>query len=169
MSRVSSDIVALLLRICAGLIFLPHGWPKIAGDGGAAAFAADVATNYGIPAFFGYVAAYAEVAGAVLLIAGLFTRLDALLLAATMFVAAFIVQLPEAMFEVPADAIRSFVALRAIEMPLALFALCVALLLTGGGRWSLDRALKIEQRLAGLQPLKTRNGGPQPAAPENQS
>jgi uncharacterized membrane protein YphA (DoxX/SURF4 family) len=62
---------------------------------GPAAFAADIAANYGIPAFLGYLAAYAEMFGAILLIVGLLTRLDALLLAATMFVAAFIVQLPE--------------------------------------------------------------------------
>ena len=150
MSRVSSDIAALILRVTAGLIFLPHGWPKVAGEGGAAAFAADVATNYHIPALLGYVAAYAEVVGAVLLIVGLLTRLDALLLAATMFVAAFIVQLPDALFEVPPDAIRGFVVLRGIEMPLALFAMCLALLLTGGGRFSLDHALKIDARVAGL-------------------
>lgn len=150
MSRVSSDIATLILRVAAGLIFLPHGWPKIAGEGGAAAFAADVAANYHIPPFLGYVAAYAEVVGAVLLIVGLLTRLDALLLAATMFVAAFIVQLPDALFEVPPGAIRSFVVLRGIEMPLALFAICVALLLTGGGRLSLDHVLKIDARTAGL-------------------
>ncbi|HYH08361.1 MAG TPA: DoxX family protein [Thermoanaerobaculia bacterium] len=154
MSRLGTDIAALLLRIAAGAIFLPHGWSKIAGEGGAAAFAADIAANYRIPAFLGYVAAYAEVFGAILLIVGLVTRLDALLLAGTMFVATFIVQLPDALYEVPADAIKSFVVLRAIEMPLALFAISIALLLTGPGRISLDHALGIEERLARLLPKK---------------
>ena len=154
MRTVGGDLAALILRVAAGLIFLPHGWPKIAGDGGASAFAADMAANYGIPAFLGYVAAYAEVIGAVLLIAGLLTRLDALLLAGTMFVAAFIVQLPDALFEVEPGAIKAFVALRGIEMPLALFAICVALLFTGGGRISLDHLLRIEDRLAALVPRK---------------
>ncbi|HEX8616139.1 MAG TPA: DoxX family protein, partial [Thermoanaerobaculia bacterium] len=134
MSRVSADAAALILRIAAGAIFLPHGWSKIAGDGGAAAFASDVAANYSIPAVLGYVAAYAEVFGAILLILGLFTRIDALLLGGTMFVATFIVLLPDALYEVPAGAIKAFVALRAIETPLALFAICAGLLLTGGGR-----------------------------------
>lgn len=142
MNRNAPDAAALLLRVVAALIFLPHGWAKIAGEGGSAAFAAGIAENYGIPMVFGHLAAYAEVVGAVLLLAGLFTRVDALLLAATMFVAAFVVQLPDALFEVPPNAIRAFAVLRGIETPLAMFAICCALVLTGGGRWSLDALLR---------------------------
>ena len=144
---MARDAATLLLRVIAGLIFLPHGWSKIFGEGGASAFAADIAANYHIPAFLGYLAAYAEFFGAVLLIAGLLTRLDAFLLAATMFVAAFIVQLPDALYEVPPGAIKLFVALKGIELPLALFAICLALMLTGGGRLSLDGVLRIDERL----------------------
>jgi putative oxidoreductase len=154
MRNVAGDLAALILRIAAGLIFLPHGWSKVAGDGGAAAFAADIAANYSIPSFLGYIAAYAEVIGAVLLIAGFLTRLDALLLAGTMFVAAFIVQLPDALFEVQPGAIKAFVALRGIEMPLALFAMCLALLLTGGGKLSVDHLLRIDERMAALLPRR---------------
>jgi putative oxidoreductase len=156
MPRFTADAAALILRVTAGLIFLPHGWPKIAGPNGAGPFAADMAANYGIPAFLGYVAAYAEVVGAVLLIAGLFTRLDALLLAGTMFVATFVVLLPDALLEVPPGASKNFVVLMGIEMPLALFAMCLALLLTGGGRASLDHLLRIDERVARLLPQKKR-------------
>jgi putative oxidoreductase len=138
---MARDAAALLLRVVAGLIFLPHGWSKIMGEGGSAAFAADIAANYHIPAILGHLAAWSELAGAILLIAGLFTRFDAFLLAVTMLVAAFVVQLPDALFEVPANAIRAFAAIRGIETPLAMFAICGALLLTGGGRFSLDRVL----------------------------
>ncbi|HEY0160073.1 MAG TPA: DoxX family protein [Thermoanaerobaculia bacterium] len=147
MSRLTSDAAPLLLRIAAGLIFLPHGWPKVFGEGGPGVFAADVASNYGIPTFLGYLASYAEVVGAVLLIAGLLTRLNALLLAGTMFVAAFVVLLPDALYEVPAGAIKPFVALMGIELPLALFAMTLALVLTGGGRFSLDHLLRVDERL----------------------
>lgn len=145
-----NDIAALLLRVAAGLIFLPHGWSKIAGEGGSAAFAAGLAADYGIPTFLGHLAAYSEVVCGVLLIAGLLTRIDAFLLAATMFVATFIVQLPDALFEVPPDAIKTFVAIRGIEMPLALFAISSALMFLGPGRVSLDHLLGIEQRLGAL-------------------
>lgn len=140
MRQFSSDAAALILRLTAGLIFLPHGWSKVGGQG-PGQFAADMAANYGIPVFLGYVAAYAELAGAALLIIGLLTRLDALLLAGTMFVAAFIVQLRDALFEVPAGANKLFEALRGIETPLAMFAICLSLVLTGGGRFSLDALL----------------------------
>lgn len=154
MPKLAGDLASLILRVCAGLIFLPHGWSKIAGDGGAGGFAADMAANYGIPAVFGHLAAWAEVAGAILLIVGLLTRLDALLLAATMFVAAFVVQLPDALFGAEAGAGKIFVAVRGIETPLAMFAICAALLLTGGGRVSLDHLLGVETRAAALLPRR---------------
>jgi putative oxidoreductase len=142
MNRFAADAAALLLRLVAGLIFLPHGWAKVAGEGGSAAFAAGLAESYGIPLFFGQLAAWVEVVGALLLIAGLLTRIDALLLGVTMFVAVFVVQLPDALVEVPPNAIRTFAAIRGIETPLAMLAICCALVLTGGGRMSLDSALR---------------------------
>lgn len=154
MAKVTTDVAALILRLAAGAIFLPHGWSKIASEGGSAAFATDMAANYGIPTFLGHLAAWTELAGAILLVAGLLTRLDALLLAGTMFVAAFIVQLPEALYEVPADAIKSFVVLRAIELPLAMFAMCLAIVLIGPGRVSLDHLLRVDERCRALLPKK---------------
>ncbi|MEO8382400.1 MAG: DoxX family protein [Acidobacteriota bacterium] len=153
-----NDAAALVLRVAAGLIFLPHGWSKITGEGGSAAFAADIAANYHLPVLLGHVAAWSELLGGVLLIAGLLTRIDAFLLASTMFVAAFIVQLPDALFEVPPNAIKTFVALRGIETPLALFAISLALLLLGPGRVSLDHLLGIERRARGLFPKKPAAG-----------
>ena len=147
MPKVTTDIGALILRLAAGAIFIPHGWPKIFGENGPAAFAADIAASYNIPTFLGYLAAYAEVFGAMLLIVGLLTRLDALLLAGTMFVAAFIVQLPDALYEVPPGAIKAFVVMQGIELPLALFAISVALVFIGPGRVSLDHVLGLEERL----------------------
>ena len=152
MTRAGSDVASLLLRVAAGAIFLPHGWSKIAGEGGAAAFAADMAANYHIPVFLGHVAAWSEFAGAILLIVGLFTRLDALLLAGTMFVAAFVVQLPDALYGVQPGAIKAFVALKGIETPLAMFAISAALVFLGGGRFSLDGLLRVDERLG--RPLK---------------
>lgn len=159
MPKLTGDLAALLLRVAAGLIFLPHGWSKLAGDGGASAFAADMAANYGIPAPFGHLAAWAEVGGAILLIAGFLTRLDALLLAGTMFVAAFVVQLPDALFEVQPGASKLFVALRGIELPLAMFVICVALFLIGAGRFSVDHVLGIDEKAKALLPRRRAAAG----------
>jgi putative oxidoreductase len=141
MKKWSPDVALLLLRLAAGLIFLPHGWGKVFGEGGPAAFASSIAENYAIPAFLGYLAAYAEFFGALFLIAGLLTRIDAFLLACTMFVATFIIQLREALYGVEAGTSKFFVAMQAIELPLALFAMTFALVLAGGGRLSLDALL----------------------------
>jgi putative oxidoreductase len=142
----TTDASALILRIAAGLIFIPHGYSKVFGSGGPAAFAADL-PGYGVPSFLGYLAAYAEFFGAILLIAGLLTRIDALLLAGTMFVAAFVVQLPDVLRDPDAAGNRFFASMRAIELPLALLAIMVTLLLIGPGRFSLDALLRVEERL----------------------
>lgn len=148
MSKLAGDLGSLILRVAAGLIFLPHGWAKVAP--GAGQFAASMAEGFGIPLVFGYAAAWAEFLGAILLIAGLLTRLDALLLAVTMFVAAFVVQLPDALLEVPPGASKLFGTLRGIETPLAMFAICLTLVLIGGGRISLDHLLGIDARTGAI-------------------
>jgi len=149
MKKWTIDTTALLLRLAAGLIFFPHGYAKVFGAGGPAAFAQDM-PNYGLPAFLGYAAAYSELFCAVLLIAGLLTRLDALLLGCTMFVAAFVVQLPDALRDPQGGGNKFFAAIRGIELPLALLAICFALMLLGAGRLSLDSLLRVDERVVGM-------------------
>jgi putative oxidoreductase len=149
MKNWMNDVTALLLRLAAGLIFLPHGWGKVFGAGGAATFAQDM-PSYGLPVFLGYVAAYSELFCAVLLIAGLLTRLDALLLGCTMFVATFVVQLPDALRDPQGGGNKLFAALHGVELPLALLAICTALTLIGAGRFSLDWLLRVDARVVGM-------------------
>lgn len=149
MKKWTIDVSAFVLRLATGLIFLPHGYGKVFGAGGAATFAHDM-PSYGLPVFLGYAAAYAELFCAVLLIAGLLTRLDALLLGCTMFVATFVVQLPDALRDPQGGGNKFFAALHGIELPLALLAICLALTLTGAGRFSLDWLLRVDERLAGV-------------------
>jgi putative oxidoreductase len=146
MKQWTIDVTAFVLRLAAGLIFLPHGWGKVFGAGGAATFAQDM-PSYGLPVFLGYAAAYAELFCAVLLIAGLLTRLDALLLGCTMFVATFVVQLPDALRDPQGGGNKLFAALHGIELPLALLAICLALMLLGAGRFSLDSLLRVDARV----------------------
>ncbi len=126
--------------MACGLIFIPHGVAKVFGSGGVAKFASSL-PSYGIPAFLGYIAAYSEFIGGILLIVGLLTRIDALLLSGNMFVAAFIVALPDAVRDPDAGSNKLFAAIRGMELPLSLFAAMIALVLLGGGRWSLDAVL----------------------------
>lgn len=159
MKKWPIDTTAFILRLAAGLIFLPHGWAKVFGAGGPAAFAQDM-PSYGLPAFLGYAAAYSELICAVLLIAGLLTRLDALLLGCTMFVATFVVQLPDALRDPQGGGNKLFAALHGIELPLAMLAICLALMLLGAGRFSLDSLLRVDARAAGLLGRKGAAGVP---------
>ena len=70
----------LLLRVVAGAMLIPHGWPKLMA--GPAAIAANVMTRRGIePAYaVACIAIVLEIVGAVCIILGLLTRPVALLL-----------------------------------------------------------------------------------------
>jgi putative oxidoreductase len=151
MNRWRSDTALLVLRVASGLIFIPHGVTKVFGSGGVAKFASSL-PSYGIPVFLGYIAAYSELIGGILLIVGLLTRIDALFLAGTMFVAAFVVQLPDVLHDPDAGANRVFAAIRAMETPLSILAAMVALILMGAGRFSIDAL--IFRRGAGSQPAR---------------
>jgi putative oxidoreductase len=71
-------IALLLLRIALGVIFISHGYPKIAhlGKGMQGFF-----VEHGMPGYFVYIAGILEVFGGGLLLVGLFTRGAAVLLA----------------------------------------------------------------------------------------
>lgn len=139
-SQWRADAAILILRVVSGMIFIPHGVAKVFGSGGVAKFSSSL-PSYGIPIALGYVAAYSELVGGILLILGLLTRIDALFLAGTMFVAAFVVQLPDALHDPDAAANRVFAAIRSMELPLIILAAMIALMLLGGGRWSVDALL----------------------------
>jgi len=155
MNRWRTDTAILVLRVASGVVFIPHGVSKVFGSGGVAKFASSL-PSYGIPTFLGYVGAYSELIGGTLLILGLFTRIDAALLGATMFVAAFIVQLPDAVRDPDAAGKNKvFAAIRGVELPLSVLAAMIALLLLGGGRFSLDALVfrwRHPERSEGSQP-----------------
>jgi putative oxidoreductase len=70
----------LLLRVVAGAMLIPHGWPKLMA--GPAAIAANVMTRRGVePAYaVACIAIFLEIVGAACIILGLLTRPIALLL-----------------------------------------------------------------------------------------
>src|SRR5580700_12085144 len=70
----------LVLRVALGASFLYHGYPKLSDP--ARAF--KLFQGYGLPSYFAYISGILEVFGGGLLIAGLFTRGVALLLAIEM-------------------------------------------------------------------------------------
>lgn len=80
----------LILRVGIGILFLTHGYSKIAGGPGTWEKVGKATQYIGIeflPTFFGFMAALAEFGGSILLILGLFTRYAAAFMLITMLVA----------------------------------------------------------------------------------
>jgi len=80
----------LALRVVLGVIMVAHGYPKVFG--GLSKHAAMV-HSLGVPGWLGYVSAFAEFGGGLLLILGLFTRFAAFAVCINMLVAVFKVHL----------------------------------------------------------------------------
>jgi putative oxidoreductase len=123
---------ATILRLSLGAIMVAHGYQKIIPRGALYAFTQEVA-HLGIPAWLGYVAAFTEFFGGILLILGLLTRIAALGCAIDMAVAVLKVHLRAGLTGHPGRP--------GFEFPLALFAIALMLVFTGGGLVSLDRVI----------------------------
>ena len=84
------DLGLLLLRIGLGVMFVVHGFPKLAGGPAAWAGLGGVMGAVGLnfaPAFWGFLAAIAEFGGGLLLAAGLWFRVACFGLLITMIMA----------------------------------------------------------------------------------
>lgn len=126
---------ALALRIPVGIIFAAHGAQKLfgwfGGYGleGTGQFFGSVGLNPGY--LMALLAGAAEFFGGLALIAGVLVRPAAATLAFAMLVAIFAVHFDQGFFMDKGG----------YEYALALFAASVSLLLSGAGRFSVDRAL----------------------------
>lgn len=79
-----ADLGKLVLRITLGVLFLLHGVAKLRGGVGPIG---EMLAAHGIPAFVAYGALLGEVVGPLLLIAGFYARVGALLIAINMLFA----------------------------------------------------------------------------------
>jgi putative oxidoreductase len=136
--RTSRVWFALPLRLALGAVFVAHGAQKVLGlwgGPGLAQFTSGQAPLGLRPAWLWLgAAALAELVGGALVLAGLMTRLGALLLLPVMLVAMFGVHWRGGFF-------LSNQPMPGIEYTLALAGMALALLISGGGRLSLDEAL----------------------------
>jgi putative oxidoreductase len=121
-------LALLLLRVAIGIIFIYHGYPKLF------AHARETMTAFahmGVPGYFSVIAGVLEFFGGCLLIAGLFTRIAALLLAGEMAVALWRVH----------GLISKPTVVSNYEFPLSLAVGAFALACFGAGLLSLDHAI----------------------------
>lgn len=134
-TQLSSSLASLSLRVPAGIIFAAHGAQKLfgwfGGYGltGTAGWMESIGLTPGLP--LAVLAGSAEFFGGLLLLLGLFTRPTALVLAFTMLIAIVSVHLPNGLF----------MSNNGYEFGLALLAISISLLASGGGRFALDNWL----------------------------
>jgi putative oxidoreductase len=130
----SATWIPLPLRLAMATIFVAHGAQKVLGSFNGPGFEKWISIppplSFMKPAWLWLgAAAFSELIGGILLFFGLLTRVGAFLIACTMITALVAKHWPN--FFVP----------QGIEYPLALVAICLALLISGGGMASVDLAM----------------------------
>ncbi len=134
-----NDITGFILRVLLGLVFFPHGAQKVFGWFGGQGFAGTMAgfEKMGIPAFFAFLAIMAESCGSLGLITGLLTRVAAFGITCNMLVAVALIHFKNGFF-------MNWFGQKhgeGFEYHILVVAIAVALMIKGGGRWSVDRML----------------------------
>jgi putative oxidoreductase len=126
----ASEWAYVLLRVTAGLMLIPHVWPKLMA--GPAAVASNVMVRRGVePALLAaYLAIILEVVGAICITLGLFTRVVAALLVIEFLVIVKVHSVSGWMTSV-----------QGAEFPFLWLIVLIFILIRGGGPYSIDRKL----------------------------
>jgi len=124
-------LALLLMRLSLGCIMTVHGYHKVFG--GLQHFAHMVG-GMGIPSWLGYLAAFTELLGGLLLIVGFFTRPASIAICIDLAVAIWKVHLHNGLIGSPDRP--------GFEFPLAAATLAFALIFFGGGPIALDHVLR---------------------------
>ena len=134
------DPAALALRVGLGVVFFPHGAQKALGWFGGHGFSGTMqffTQNMHIPALFALLAIAAEFLGSLGLITGFLTRVSAFGIGCVMVVAVLMVHIPNGFFM----NWSGNQAGEGFEFHLLAITIAVALMIRGGGKWSVDRAI----------------------------
>jgi putative oxidoreductase len=124
-------LALLLMRLALGAIMVAHGYHKVFGG---LQHHAQMVASLGLPAWLGYVSAFTEFFGGLLILVGLFTRVAALGVCLDLFVAIWKVHLHNGLIGSPDRP--------GYEFALAAFALAFAIIFFGGGPIAIDHILR---------------------------
>jgi len=131
---------SFLLRITLGCVMFPHGAQKLLGWYGGGGFSGTMGfftEQMGMPALIAFLIIIGESFGSVGLLIGFFTRFTAASLGIIMLGAIGLVHLPNGFF-------MNWSGQQAgegYEYHLLVIGMCLALMITGAGRWSVDGAI----------------------------
>jgi putative oxidoreductase len=133
------SVVGLVLRLTLALVIFPHGAQKVLGWFGGHGFKNTLQffTDSGIPGILGLLAIAAEFFGLLGLAAGLLTRVVALGIVCVMLVAIITVHWPHGFFMNWNGNQQG----EGFEYHLLALGIAIALIIMGGGAWSIDGAL----------------------------
>jgi putative oxidoreductase len=136
MSEIAVDLTSLILRITLGVIMVSHGIPKIKKR---EVLGKKWNDHYGIPKATVWLTGILQIVGGLALLVGLFTSLTALILSMDMLVALFICIFNSHHRE----PFNSVTPEKGWDVNLLLVGSLVAVILLGGGKWSLDALLSL--------------------------
>ena len=139
--ELTDAVAPLLIRIPLGLIFLAHGSQKLLGVFGGSGLTATFSAfeqKFGIPPLFTLLAIIAEFGGGLGVLAGFLTRISSAGIAAVMVVAIYKVHWVHGFFMNVACTPGKG---HGIEYTLALLGMALFLMVTGGGKWCIDRLI----------------------------
>jgi len=122
------DIAATVARIALGLLFLPHGWPKIKNVKATIAFVKG--TGWPGGAAFAVLFTLLEFFGGLALIVGFLTQFVALL---------FVLEMAATTIFAKQKLGKKYIS--GYELDVGFLLLALVVLLLGAGPWSLDRVL----------------------------
>lgn len=130
----------LILRLTLGFVMFPHGAQKLLGWFGGFGFDGTMGfftQRMDLPWLIALLIIIGESFGSLALLAGLLTRFTAASLAVIMFGAITLVHLPHGFFMNWFGQQKG----EGFEYHLLVIGIAAALLVTGGGKWSIDREL----------------------------
>ncbi len=138
--QTNSDTSILILRVLLGIVFLPHGLQKVFGSFGGYGYTGTMGYftgTLGIPALFAFLAIASEFLGSLGLITGLFTRIAAFGIGVEISIAALMLHVKNGFFMNWFGNQKG----EGFEYHILVVAIAAALVIKGGGKWSLDRVL----------------------------
>ena len=121
-------LALVVVRLALGVIMVSHGYQKVFGG---LHHHAQFVASLGFPAWLGYVSAFAEFLGGILVLAGFFTRAAAFALLVDLIVAIWKVHWH-----------NGLTGDHGYEFPLAAAALAFVLIFFGGGAIAFDHVLR---------------------------
>lgn len=144
--QTENDTSTTILRVVLGVVFFPHGMQKLTTMYGGYGFTGTMGWFTGslhIASLFAFLAIMAEGVGWMGLILGLLTRVAAFGITVDMVVAVYLLHWKNGFFMNWLGAMTSAgkPAGEGFEYHLLVIAIGIALMIRGGGKWSIDRAI----------------------------